>query len=398
MTTTEAYFPKSAQLQRTSWGAVLALAFGAASLVTSELLPASLLSPMAQGLGVSEGMAGQAISMSAFVAIFASLFASTLTRRLDRRIVVLACTGLVALGALTVGLAPGYGVMLAGRVLFGLGLGAFWAMSVSLVLRLTLPRDVPKALSLIFGAVPVAMMISVPAGSLLGELLGWRGVFLLAAAFGALCLLLQTLTLPPLPAKHGGNIAGIYALRRHKGLALAMAALFCTFAGKFSLFAYIRPLLEQYGGFGIADISSVLLVFGAANFIGTAISSWMIVRNLKMTLAVPPVLVALCAIGFLLGEPTFGLYCGLMAAWGFSVGFIPVAWTTWVTRELGHDAENAGCMQFAIMQSAIATGVLCGGFLIDLGGPQLPFLFGAALLTMAGLLVALCLRAKGDHA
>ena len=397
MTTTDVILPKTAQLQRTSWGAVLALALGAASLVTSELLPASLLSPMAQGLGVSEGMAGQAISTSAFVAIFASLFASTLTRGLDRRVVVLACTGLVALGALTVGLAPGYEVMLMGRVLFGLGLGAFWAMSVSLVLRLTLPRDVPKALSLIFGAVPVAMMVSVPAGSLLGEFLGWRGVFLLAALFGGLCLLLQILALPALPAERRGSISGVYALRRHKGLLLAMAALFCTFAGKFSLFAYVRPLLEQHGGFGIADISSMLLFFGIANFVGTAASSWMIGRSLKLTIALPPLVVALCVAGFLLGAPAIELYVGLMVLWGLSVGLIPVAWTTWTTRELGHDAENAGCMQFAVMQSAIAAGVLGGGFMIDLGGPHLPPLLGAFLLTAAGLLVTLGLRTRSDH-
>ena len=50
-----------------AWGAVVSLALGVFGLVTAEFLPASLLTPMARDLGVSEGVAGQAVTATAII-------------------------------------------------------------------------------------------------------------------------------------------------------------------------------------------------------------------------------------------------------------------------------------------------------------------------------------------
>ena len=51
--------------RKPAWGAVVSMALGVFGLVTAEFLPASLLTPMALDLGVSEGMAGQAVTATA---------------------------------------------------------------------------------------------------------------------------------------------------------------------------------------------------------------------------------------------------------------------------------------------------------------------------------------------
>lgn len=58
--------------QKPAWNAVFALALGVAGLITSEFLPVSLLTPMAHDLHVTEGVAGQAISITAVVVMVAS--------------------------------------------------------------------------------------------------------------------------------------------------------------------------------------------------------------------------------------------------------------------------------------------------------------------------------------
>lgn len=44
--------------QGAAWSAIMSLSLGVFGLVTAELLPASLLTPMASGLQISEALAG----------------------------------------------------------------------------------------------------------------------------------------------------------------------------------------------------------------------------------------------------------------------------------------------------------------------------------------------------
>lgn len=55
--------------ERAAWPAVVSLAFGVFELVTTELLPASLLTPTTSGLSISEALTGQAVSTTAIVAL-----------------------------------------------------------------------------------------------------------------------------------------------------------------------------------------------------------------------------------------------------------------------------------------------------------------------------------------
>jgi predicted MFS family arabinose efflux permease len=51
--------------ERAAWSAVLSMALCIVVLIASKFMPVSLLSPIATDLGITEGSAGQAISISA---------------------------------------------------------------------------------------------------------------------------------------------------------------------------------------------------------------------------------------------------------------------------------------------------------------------------------------------
>ncbi|NQF21568.1 MFS transporter, partial [Enterobacter hormaechei] len=174
--------PQTKEVSRPNWSAVFAVAFCVACLITVEFLPVSLLTPMAQDLGISEGVAGQSVTVTAFVAMFASLFITQVIGTIDRRKVVILFSVLLTLSCLLVSFAESFTLLLLGRACLGLGLGGFWAMSASLTMRLVPARTVPKALSVIFGAVSIALVIAAPLGSFLGGIIGWRNVFNAAAA------------------------------------------------------------------------------------------------------------------------------------------------------------------------------------------------------------------------
>nr|WP_113154551.1 MFS transporter [Nitratireductor sp. OM-1] len=172
------------------------MTLGVFGLVTAEFLPASLLTPMATDLGISEGMAGQAVTATALVGLVASLLISAATRSIDRRRVLLSFTVLLIVANLMVAFAPNLPVLLTGRVLLGIALGGFWAISAAVAMRLAPEALVPRALSMIVSGVAAATIVAAPLGSYVGEMWGWRSAFLLATVLGAITFVVQFATLP----------------------------------------------------------------------------------------------------------------------------------------------------------------------------------------------------------
>ena len=372
---------------RPNWSAVFAVAFCVACLITVEFLPVSLLTPMALDLGVSEGVAGQTVTVTAFVAMFASLFITTVIRAMDRRYVVLAFAVLLTLSCLLVSFANSFTLLLAGRACLGLALGGFWAMSASLTMRLVPARTIPKALSVIFGAVSIALVIAAPLGSFLGGIIGWRNVFNAAALMGFACIAWVWLALPSLPGKteHHQNMFG---LLKRPGVAAGMLAIFMVFAGQFSFFTYIRPVYMNLAGFDVDGLTLVLLSFGIASFVGTSSSPMVMKRSVKMALALAPLTLAVSALVLIFWGSDKVVAAGIAIIWGLGFALVPVGWSTWITRSLADQAEKAGSIQVAVIQLANTCGAAIGGFALDHYGLLSPLVLSGSLMLLTALLVA----------
>jgi len=167
-----------------AWMAVFSLAMGVFGLLTAEYLPASLLTPMAAELGVSEALAGQAVTVTAVAALFSGLLLPGLTRGIDRRVVLLGFSVLMIASNLLVAFSSSLMVLLVMRILLGIALGGFWSMAAAVAMRLVPPTLLPRALSIIFSGIAVGTVVAVPLGSYLGGLYGWRSAFVAAAAVG----------------------------------------------------------------------------------------------------------------------------------------------------------------------------------------------------------------------
>src|SRR5437870_2840179 len=167
---------QNAEEQKPNWNAIWSLTIGVCGLIIAEFLPAGMLTPMAKDLGVSEGLAGQAVTATSILAVVTSILIAFLTRKLNRRTVLLSLSFLLALSSLIVAFAPGFKVVLLGRVLLGISLGGFWSMATAITIRLVPDSDVPKALSLIFGGSSFASVLAAPLGSYFGNIIGWRNV------------------------------------------------------------------------------------------------------------------------------------------------------------------------------------------------------------------------------
>ncbi|ESW68232.1 transcriptional regulator [Mesorhizobium sp. LSJC277A00] len=365
---------------RAAWGAVLSMALCVFVLIASEFMPVSLLSPLAADLGITEGRAGQAISISGAFAVVTSLLVASLTRHIDRRLVVTGFTLLLIVSGLAVTFAPNYALLMVGRALLGIAIGGFWSMSTAIVMRLV-PQDmVPKGLAMLNAGNAIAATIAAPLGSFLGAYVGWRGAFFLVVPFGLLALAWQWTSLPPLPPRRRKRAGNPLALLGRLPVATGMASIMMLFMGQFALFTYLRPFLENVTRLDIAALSAVLLAMGLAGVLGT----WCVGRLLRTRLfsiltVIPLVMAALAAALIALGALP-GPTALLLVAWGFFGMAAPVGWGTWLSRTLPNDAEAGGGLQVAVIQFAITGGAAIGGTLFDTVGWWGPFTLGAVLL------------------
>ncbi|MBT8159745.1 MULTISPECIES: MFS transporter [Arthrobacter] len=372
------------------WGAVYAMSLCVFALIASEFMPVSLLTPMAADLGVSEGMIGQGISISGLFAVLTSLSVSTLTRGMNRKALLLALTGVMVVSGALIALAPGYVPFMIGRALIGVVIGGFWSMSAATAMRLVPASKVPRALAIFNGGNALASVLAAPLGSYLGSVMGWRGAFFCVVPVAVLVFFWQWISLPPMKAAvrpaEPGYILSIFGALKSAPISWGMAACGAFFMGQFALFTYVRPFLEDVTRVDVATISLVLLVVGAAGFVGTVVIGRFLVKGLYRTLIVIPVLMASLAAAMVPLGGVVAAVVVLLGLWGLFSTAAPVGWWSWVAKAMPHNAEAGGGLMVAVIQTCIALGSTLGGLLFDSAGYHSTFLVSAGVLFIASLL------------
>lgn len=370
-----------------AWLAVFSLALGVFSLVTAEFLPASLLTPMAETLGYSQALVGQAVTVTAAAALVSALVSAIVTRGLDRRFVLMGFSILLIASDVFVALATDLTFLLLARVLLGVALGGFWSMATAVAMRLVPGPMVPRALSIVFSGVSAATIVAAPVGAYLGHLFGWRDVFLLCAGLGSATLLFQAACLPSIVHVGTAGFGTLAQVARQRNFGFGMLCAVLVFGGHFALFTYIRPYLQDVAHLGIDGLSLLLLGFGLANFVGTLIAGALLEGRMRLTLTLMPMVIGMAALWLALG-PVDRPGCALLVAlWGMGFGGVPVGWSTWVARSVPHEAESAGGLLVAAVQLAIGCGAAGGGIIFDLAGAVGVFVAGGLLLVGTALLV-----------
>jgi len=110
-------------------------------------------------------------------------------------------------------------------------------------------------------------------------------------------------------------------------------------------------------------------------------------RSLHVTLVLMPALVGGSALAMALFPASIPGQATLIAAWGLAFGGVPVAWSNWVARAVPDQAESAGGMVVASVQSSIAIGAAAGGAMFSLSGIEGVFVAGGCLMLLAGLFI-----------
>lgn len=369
------------------WSGVFSMSMGVSAIMIADFLPSGLLTPIASDLQISEGMAGQMVSVTSFFAVISSLMIASFSKKLDRRFVLSFLSFFCMVSNLIVAFSPNFGVLLFGRILLGIASGGFWALATAVAIRLVKNENIPKALSIILGTASFSSMLAAPFGSLLGEYIGWRDVFVCCAFLGLIGLLWMLSSLPSLEAKEVSSFKENFRVMKKKSVVPGMLAIAAAFCGRFASTTYLRPYFEQDLGLEGMSISLMFLAFDFAYFAGAFYAGKLVSKRFVFSMIVPPLILALTSVGLMFSSFSIVLTTIILLIRGAIFAPIPVVWSSWGPKLLPEQTEVIGGLYVAAVQSSAVVGALLGGVFFDYQGPNAVFAMSGSIWIASSLIV-----------
>ncbi|WP_433359244.1 MFS transporter [Streptosporangium sp. CA-115845] len=347
------------------WLAILAVTLGIFALMTSELLPVGLLTPIGTALDVSEGTTALMVTVPGLVAAVAAPLVTVATARIDRRLVLAVLIGMMGAANLASAFATSFAVVLLARFLIGISVGGFWSLAGAIALRLVPKHHVVRATAVVFGGVETASVLGVPAGTLVGDLSGWRTAFAVVGVLGLISLVCMVVVMPKVAPERTmtfGDLPRVF--RTHIAVRVGIAMTFLVITGHFTAYTFVRPILQHDG---VADgmISVLLLVFGIAGICGNFIAGALITKRLRQTVCgISVLLTAAMAALAVTDHNTFSV-AAILIVWGLGYGAVPVTFQTWILNAAPTATEAASSLYVSMFNLSIALGALVGGLVVD---------------------------------
>jgi DHA1 family bicyclomycin/chloramphenicol resistance-like MFS transporter len=386
--------------------ALMAMLFATIAISIDAMLPA--LPDIAATLTPDAPNAAQLVVTSFVLGMgIGTLFAGPLSDRFGRKRVILAGSGLYALAALGCYFAPTLEVLLAARVIQGIGAAGPRTVSIAMIRDLFKGREMARIMSfvmMVFTAVPAIAPLM---GQGIIALADWHAIFLAYIAFSGLTMLWLGLRQPEtLPAAHrrslrlGDLLAATKELGQHRVVLISTVLQALTLGALFATLSSIQPIFAQVHG--RADSFPLwFAVIAVASMSGSVLNSRIVmtlgmrrvVRGSYVAQIVLTLLaLALLAPGLVSGDVAFGvqlLWCiGLFATMGLTMGNLNAL----AMEPVGHIAGLAA----SVISSLATVGSVLLAIPVGLAfnGSATPLLVGVTVLV--GLALVLSHTALGE--
>lgn len=382
----------SGEQDRLPLAALLALAMTGFIAIMSETLPAGLLPQIADGLDVSEPLAGQLVTLFAAGTLLSAIPLTALTQGLRRKpTLIAAIVGLLAFNTVTA-VSGNYWLTLAARFMAGVSAGLAWVILGGYARRMVTDRLKGRALAIAMVGTPIALAVGVPLGSSIGAAVGWRLAFV---GMSAATLVLIAWVLKSLPDFEGRprserlSIAGVFAT---PGIRPILATIFTWMTAHNLLYTYVAPFAAR-AGLG-QHVDALLLAFGLSALAGIWVTGVLVDRMLRVLVLLSLAAFAGIVLVLGLGGDTAGVMVLGTVVWGASFGGAGTQLQTASSDAAGGGAELATAMIATVWNTAIAAGGVLGGVLLHASGAG-SFAWVVLPLVLAALAIATVARNHG---
>jgi len=250
---------------------LLILALGMFALGTDSFVVAGILPQISRTFNVTIGAAAQMTTTYAITyAIMAPLIAA-LAAHVPRKRMLLTALGIFAVANLVTAGAPNFTIVLASRVLAGIGAAMFAPTATGAAATLVSPERRGQALSIVIAGLTVSTALGTPIGALIGGVGDWRWtmVFVSALAVASGAGVSSLLAHVPLPPKI--TLAQRIAPVADPRIALTLLCTWLYQSGHFIIYTYFTVVFDRAIGHNALLTGMLLVVWGISGTVSNLV-------------------------------------------------------------------------------------------------------------------------------
>ncbi|WP_145047547.1 MFS transporter [Paenibacillus xylanexedens] len=377
---------------------VYVLAIAAFVVGTVELILGGILDLIATDLHLSYAKAGYLISIFSLVYAISAPILLNVTARFERKKVYLCTLVVFLMSNLISAFSVNFYMLMAGRALGAATGSLIFVLSLTLAARIVEPQYKGRAVGIITMGGSASLILGVPLGIFVGNMAGWREVFIFIAILTALVIVAISIAMervqpiPVVPLKKQ-----LSALWNPRMLAIHATTLL-VLAGHLTLYAYFTPFLQATIGASSTMVTFIYVMFGIAAVAGGGIGGLLsdrlhpakaiiiVLVPFMITMALIPVSVGLPLIAFLL----------LLSVWSALSWTVTPVQNSLIIKTSPETADTLISTNSGIAHAGIALGTYIGGMVIENSSIQHTGWIGSILILL-GLVTAIYAISRKEH-
>lgn len=258
---------------------------------TTQFSIVGMLDKIAASTGVSVWTAGQLVTVFAIGNAIGTPIIMIASAKLNQRKQLLMALAIIILGIVSTLALPGFGFLMASRVILGVGTGVFIVTAYSIAAKLAPPGRQGGAMSNVAMGFSSSLVFGIPIGRMVSAAYDWKTIFWGIEFFSVLAAIVVARAIPATEGEASIPLGDRLAFLKQPRIAITLGVTFFVFIGFSVVDTYITPFLASIMPQMESKMSVILLILGIGSLIGSRFGGFLadrigIVRTLFSSMTV----------------------------------------------------------------------------------------------------------------
>lgn len=346
---------------------VYLLAIAAFVVGTVELILGGILDLIAADLHLTLAKAGYLISIFSLVYAISAPILLNVTARFERKKVYMYTLLIFLVSNLISAFSANFYMLMAGRALGAATGSLIFVLSLTLASRIVEPQYKGRAVGIITMGGSASLILGVPLGIFVGNMAGWREVFIFIAILTAIVMVAIGLVMQRVQPVPVVSLKRQFAALWNPRMLAIHATTLLVLAGHLTLYAYFTPFLQETIGASSTMVTFIYMMFGIAAVAGGGLGGVLSDRlhpAKAIVIVLIPFIVSMAVIPFSVGLPLIAFLI-LLSIWSALSWTVTPVQNSLIIKTSPEAAESLISTNSGIAHAGIALGTYVGGMVID---------------------------------